>query len=83
MRAHLIDTDNPLKEGSDVQALCGELVKNVIFVYSFDSQIAPELVSGLNTLNTCKNCYRIELTKRYIYGLLNRDAVAHLLHEVE
>jgi hypothetical protein len=70
MKAHLIDTAEPLKEGSDVEAICGELVRNVVFAYMFDSVLAPEFVTGMNTINTCRTCYRIPLNKQYVYGLL-------------
>ncbi len=70
MKAHIAESAEPLREGSTITAICGEKVHNVVFAYMFDAQIAPEFVTGMNMLNTCKACYRIPLTSQYIYGLL-------------
>jgi len=70
IKAHIADSAIPIKEGSDVTAICGEVVHNTVFAYMFDAALAPEFITGMSTINTCRRCYRIPLTKQYIYGLL-------------
>ena len=70
MKAHIANSPEPLREGSDIQAICGHLVKNVVFAYMFDTGIAPEFLGGMTTINTCKDCFRIPLSNQYVYGLL-------------
>ena len=70
MKAHVIESEDPLREGADITALCGALVSKAVFAYMWNSSIAPEFVAALTTLNTCRSCYRQFLSKRYIYGIL-------------
>jgi len=73
MKAHIFQSAAPIKEGEDLIALCGVLVKNCVWAYAWDANLAPEFVTGLTTLNTCNGCYRSFLSERYIYGVVSRE----------
>jgi len=55
MKAHVIESEDPLREGADITALCGALVSKAVFAYMWNSSIAPEFVAALTTLNTCRS----------------------------
>ena len=69
MKAHLADSENPLKEGSDVQANCGEIVRNCHFVFLWDNENFPEFLS-VSMTRICRKCSQLELGKKYVYGIV-------------
>ena len=69
MKAHLADADSPLKEGSDVIANCGVIVKNVHFVFLWDNENFPEFLS-VSMTRICRKCAHLELEKKYVYGIV-------------
>lgn len=71
MKAHIFQSDKPIREGSDLIGLCGTSVRNVVYAYLWDSDLCPEMVAGLTTLNTCRDCFRSFLSMRYIYGVVS------------
>jgi len=74
MKAHLLDSDEPLKEGTKVVAKCGAEIPNIAFVYFFDSTRDEHgsFKYAINSLTTCMNCIARVFerpSKRYVYGL--------------
>ena len=70
MKIHLLETDDPnLKEGADLKANCGSIVKNSVFAMKFDFDLGD--VAGWNSLRICQNCKDFALTHRFIYGIVN------------
>jgi len=77
MKAHLTTSEVPLIEGQNYIALCQREVPRSRFVYWFDSGNAPEFLSALSAINICRECYRAELTQRYVYGLIPGEESMH------
>lgn len=71
MKAHLLDSEDPLIEGEDYRALCGDEISNSVFVYMFDTDAAEEFLSALSAVNTCRKCCTAGLDKRYVYGIVS------------
>src|ERR1039458_9458782 len=70
MKAHLLSSDEPLKEGQDHSALCGQVVKKAQFVFFFDSDKFESFLEMLSPLRFCSKCARVEIVGRYIYALI-------------
>jgi hypothetical protein len=71
MKAHLLDSDDPLREGLTYKALCGKEVKDSSFVFMFDVDAEScNFYDSLNKLNTCGKCLDITIEKRYVYGVV-------------
>ena len=70
MKAHLKSSDEPLKEGQDHSALCGQVVNKAQFVFFFDSDKFESFLEMLSPLRFCSKCARMEIAGRYIYALI-------------
>lgn len=77
MKAHLLDSDIPILEGSTVTANCGKMVPNVKAVFMFDYEFGQS--ATFNVFLVCSACQEIEGSKRghYIYGILNGQELKH------
>jgi len=70
MKAHLLDSDDPLREGLEYIALCGKRVPDSSFVFMLDVDAEScNFYDSLNSLNTCPKCLNVEIEKRYVYGI--------------
>jgi hypothetical protein len=74
MKAHLIDADAPVKEGSDLIVNCGATVPNGRFVFLWDSEEYPEFLS-VSMTRVCRKCASLELEKKYVYGVVSGQEV--------
>ena len=72
MKAHLISSDEPLKEGKKYYAVCDTEVENAEFRFFFRDDVW-EFSLALNNVNTCKQCREAQryLTGRYVYGVVS------------
>ena len=70
MKAHLLSSDEPLKEGQDHSVLCGQVVKKAQFVFFFDSDKFESFLEMLSPLRFCSKCARSEISKRYVYAMI-------------
>ena len=69
MKVHLAYTDEPLKAGEDVSAVCGEIIGKAAFPFIFEG--FPYL-AHLNYMHICSKCYATDKrTWKYMYGLVN------------
>ena len=73
MKAHLLDSAVPLKEGPDYIGLCGEVVKNSRYGYLFDEiGMGESAMHSLPLKGICKQCrlalYAKPSIGRYLYG---------------
>jgi hypothetical protein len=72
MKVHLIDSEEPLQEGSDLVPFCqlGKTnprpVKKAAFAFMVDGDITSE---DLSNIGNCRNCREMEIEKRYVYGI--------------
>jgi hypothetical protein len=82
MKAHLIDSDEPLREGITYTALCGAVVRDATFVFFFNDD-ATNFRESLNTLNTCRHCIDLEIEKRYVYGILPAEHATEPVELIE
>jgi hypothetical protein len=72
VRVHFKDVIEPnLKEGSDLMANCGAIVKNAQFAMKFDFELGDIL--DWNALLICQECLEIEPRERFIYGLVSKE----------
>ena len=72
MRAHLISSDDPLREGLKYFAICGAEVPHAVFQFFFRDDVY-EFSQALSSLNTCRRCYEAQrhLTGMYVYGIVS------------
>lgn len=70
MKAHLADSNTPLKEGSDILANCGAQVPNGRFVFLWNNDEYPEFLS-VSMTRICHKCAELELEKKYVYGVVS------------
>jgi hypothetical protein len=70
IRAHLLDTQEPVKEGSNLLANCLTPVPNARFVFLWDNEHYPEFLS-VSMSRICRECAKSELRGRYVYGIVN------------
>ena len=61
LRAHIATSLEPLREGSEVEAICGQKIKNSVFVFRSDSSTPSE--SPISTLMFCAKCTQASLRK--------------------
>lgn len=76
MKAHLLDSDIPILEGSTVVVNCGQHVPNCKFVMMWDAQELDEIDLGWMR-NLCRKCIEQRVDRRYIYGILNGQELKH------
>lgn len=73
MKVHFLDVEDPdLKEGSDLVANCGALIKKAAFAMKFDFDLG-DIVDWNRTL-VCETCLELEPDNRsirFIYGLVS------------
>jgi hypothetical protein len=70
MKAHLIDSAEPLKEGISYLALCGECVPRVRFVFFWDGD-ELDFYPEIHTRGVCAKCRDVQSHERYVYGIVN------------
>lgn len=70
MKAHLKDSDSPIVEGNKIVANCLTLIPNARIVMMWD---ATEMGQSFEmpTRNICKFCHALEITGRYVYGIVS------------
>lgn len=69
MKVHFKDVPEPiLKEGSELTANCGAVIKNAQFAMKFDFDLGD--IVDWNTLLVCGECLELEFDHRFIYGLI-------------
>jgi len=70
VRVHFKDCDTPdLKEGSELTANCGAVVRNAVFAMKFDFDLGE--ISEWNSLRICRECRDLEFDHRFVYGICN------------
>jgi hypothetical protein len=82
VKAHLLDSDEPLPAGKDYMALCGAKVSKAAFIWWSDLEAMELEDFFIYSLRFCRYCKRIiantELEKRYLYGLIDGEKAKHL-----
>jgi hypothetical protein len=75
IKTPLKESDEPLKEGQNYFAACGDVVPQAAFVMEFDcSQVGFPAINGeLRGLSLCVTCRKVQLTRRYLYALRSGD----------
>ena len=66
IKTHLADSQEPLKEGTSLRAVCGVTVPDATFLFMWDEQGESLDVSRLKC---CGKCKAGSLRARYIYGI--------------
>ena len=71
MKAHLKMSDVPLKEGDEIEALCGKTVKSAAFLFWIEGYVPSKLT--VSELLVCKRCFKAEpeTLKVYVYAIVN------------
>ena len=71
MKAHLVSSDIPLKDGKELGTACGTDLKKSYFATSVDtSGVTGRTIGALisaNTLLLCRKCMVAPLPGRYVY----------------
>lgn len=80
-KAHLADSMEPLREGSDLTANCGAVVPKAQFVFLWDNENYPEFLS-VSMTRICQRCAGSDLDRKYIYGIVPAQEVLHETHEL-
>lgn len=84
MRVHLLDSAEPLKEGTDLTANCSSLVPKAAFAFMVDIQsLGPDSINlSANTLLLCSTCIQGLAhrgpSKRYCYGIVAGQELKHI-----
>lgn len=74
MKVHFLDVPEPtLKEGTDLTANCGAVVKNVAFAMQFDFNLGD--ICNWNPLLACSVCLSLKRDHRFCYGLISVNEV--------
>lgn len=74
MKAHLLGSDEPLVEGEDYIARCGQTVAKAAFVFWLENGD----VVGVSTLLFCGKCIEGPgYKRRYIYGMVDGEKAKH------
>ena len=82
MKAHLLDTPDPVKEGSDLLANCLTKIPNAKFVFLWDNENYPEFLS-VSMTRVCKVCAQSALKGRYVYGVVPGQELKDRERELE
>jgi hypothetical protein len=75
MKRHLITSDDPLKPGGTLVALCGAEIANAHFPFFWEDELQPNCVEFLFSMRVCRQCASHPFDKRYLYGLVNGESV--------
>jgi hypothetical protein len=75
VKAHLLDSDDPLTAGRDYAALCGQKVSKAEFVWFLVSGTYD--IAVLSSLVCCPKCRCVAIGKRYLYGLIDGEQAKH------
>lgn len=74
MKTHLADSSVPLKEGSELTAICGAVIKDAAFVFMWDDAEILTSISGYLRLSaSCRKCKATPKSGRYIYGIVHGE----------
>lgn len=75
MKTHLADSSVPLKEGSELTAICGAVIKDAAFVFMWDDlTVNVRAFSGVTWVKgLCSQCKKIQVKQRYIYGIASGE----------
>lgn len=69
MKFHFANSADPLKEGTDIQALCGEMVPKARFSASWDFNDCIGMVEP-KWGKECRKCHKVaEFKGRFVYVL--------------
>jgi len=72
MKAHLVQSAEPLKEGEDRQVLCGRTVVKSQFPFIWDEMSMGQL--NLSSLRCCRSCIESlddrNCRELYVYGVV-------------
>jgi hypothetical protein len=68
VKIHLLRTEEQLKEGSDIEALCGKTIAKARFPFAATTEFGDAVT--LSALLICSKCYAIKGSGRYVYGLV-------------
>jgi hypothetical protein len=81
VKSHLVNSDEPVKLGTDLTAMCGAVVSKAESSFGIDTgntnSIVEALSEFLTTLNTCSDCLVCTLSKRYLYGVVPGQEAKH------
>lgn len=82
MKAHLLDSDEPLVAGQDQTALCGQVVSKAYFVFCLN--VGPSLGNALSARFFCRKCGEKvgATTGNYVYSLIDGEQAKHLEAEL-
>lgn len=76
MKSHLLDSEEPLREGLPYVAVCGLEVKDAVFPFIFDADmVGQRAYEAMNKLQICSDCLKQTWEGRYLYGLLPGQAM--------
>lgn len=78
MKAHLLDSDEPLTSGIDYVARCGKNISKAHFVMSIEWGGGG--LANLSTLLFCAKCMLLPHVipgKRYLYGMVDGEKTKH------
>lgn len=71
-KVHLRDSEEPLKEGQDHIAICGERIPKAVYVFMWNEDSGFSFAEQVQRrLNVCRKCRELEIGKRYVYGLVS------------
>ena len=66
MKHHFANSNMPLKEGSDLHAMCGATIPRAKFAALLDCAIVGYSFA-VSAVGMCRKCNNIDLPKRFVY----------------
>jgi hypothetical protein len=69
-KIHLCQSQNPLTEKRDQDAMCGKTIKNAVFIAFVDLSQGDieDIIDGM-MMGACANCVSSHWTERYLYAI--------------
>lgn len=75
-KAHIGNSSEPLKEHSDIEAVCKVIVLNAEFLRIWDAKKMPAAESE-DWRGVCRKCLRQELPEDLVYIIVNGQELKH------
>jgi hypothetical protein len=80
VKVHLLDTNEPMREGEDVKANCGAVIPGARAAFMWDGEVVGDdfVLDGPFKAKLCRKCLDIEdppgtPLQRYAYGIVSGE----------
>lgn len=77
VKAHIANSSDPLKEHSDIEAVCKFVVVNAEFVMMWDMKRIKPALEDSEWRGVCRKCVDVPLEKDRVYLIVNGQELKH------